>query len=103
MPPTTKPELPANRQVVKFNAWHNGYRAGDLAGFTPEEAQQLVALGVAEIYLTEEQRGKAEAAARKAAAEAEKEAKRLEDEAKAKAEADEKARLEAEKKAKGGA
>lgn len=35
-------------QLVKFVTWSAGYRAGDIAGFSPAEAARLIELKVAE-------------------------------------------------------
>jgi hypothetical protein len=77
------------QKLVKFNQWYQGFRCGETAGFTPEEADRLCNVEkVAEPYeLPKELTPKEKAAAEKAAREAEEKA--------AKEEAD---RLEAEKK-----
>lgn len=38
----------AEQKLVKFNQWYQGFRAGETAGFTPEQAAGIVAEGVAE-------------------------------------------------------
>lgn len=96
----TPPAADAPKQLVRFLSWHNGYRGGEVAGFSAEDAARLCDVEkVAVRHRTEEERGKAEAAALKAQAAAEKEAK--EAEAKAKAEADEKAKKETDDSKKG--
>lgn len=38
----------ADQRLVKFNQWYQGFRAGETAGFLPEQAAVIVADGVAE-------------------------------------------------------
>ena len=40
----------AEQKLVKFNQWYQGFRAGETAGFSPEQAATIVAEGVAEYY-----------------------------------------------------